>query len=157
MPGFDYHGAFHVTVVTRAREPLLTGALASTVADALNRVATKLSVELWAYCVMPDHVHILVHCPDNSVSLVEYIQRFKQRTSHAHIARDGKRLWQPSFHDHAVRKHEDIDTVAAYIFDNPVEAGLIADADEWPYSGGTLLPLQPGAAKATQLRPDTLT
>ena len=46
-----------------------------------------------------------------------------------------RRLWQQSFYDHALRKAEDVLDVAAYIFENPVRAGIVDDPADYPWSG----------------------
>jgi REP element-mobilizing transposase RayT len=140
LKGFDYRGdhAFHVTIVTRGREPLLVSEVATNVASAVNEAAGRTGVTVLAFCVMPDRIHALVRCETREASLTRFVQRFKQLTSYAHIARTGERLWQPSFHDHALRRDEDAPTIAKYSFDNPVAAELINQAASWPHSGGVL-------------------
>ena len=44
-------------------------------------------------------------------------------------------LWQKGFYDHVLRDGESIDSAALYAFLNPVRAGLMRRAEEWPYSG----------------------
>jgi hypothetical protein len=46
-------------------------------------------------------------------------------------------MWQASFFDRALRKHEDLETVARYIFNNPVEAGLVQRAADYPFTGAS--------------------
>ena len=40
-------------------------------------------------------------------------------------------LWQRGYHDHALRKDEDIKDVARYIVANPVRAGLVARVGDY--------------------------
>jgi REP element-mobilizing transposase RayT len=140
LPLTAYAGnhAFHVTVVTRGREPLLTDALAASVIETMLEVASRTDISLLAYCVMPDHVHILAEGESERADVLRFVQRFKQRTSYQHVGNTGQRLWQPSFHDHALRQSEGVNEVARYIFSNPREAGLGEEDAEWPYSGGTM-------------------
>ena len=140
IESFDYTGnrAYHVTLVTRGREPILRGALATTVVSALSNATNALDATLLAYCIMPDHLHLLVHMDESRSSLVRLVQRFKHRTSYDYIQQAGERLWQPSFHDHVLRNHEELTDVARYIFGNPVKGGLATHAGEWAHSGGTL-------------------
>jgi len=37
----------------------------------------------------------------------------------------GGRIWQKGFHDHAIRKDEDVITTARYILRNPLRAGIV--------------------------------
>jgi len=77
---------------------------------------------------MPDHLHLLVGVPADA-NLSDVIRDFKRIT-----ARIGKINWQRNFFDHRLRHDESLDEKAAYIRENPVRAGLIAAADEWPYA-----------------------
>jgi hypothetical protein len=42
--------------------------------------------------------------------------------------------WQRNFFDHRLRHDESLDEKVAYIRENPVRAGLIAEGEEWPYA-----------------------
>ncbi|MHB8378205.1 MAG: REP-associated tyrosine transposase [Dehalococcoidia bacterium] len=143
---FEYAGthAYHITIITRARDPLLVGETARFVASELERVARATAFEILAYTIMPDHLHALVNGTDDRAQLIRFVQRLKQHTSHQHIANNGTRLWQPSFHDRVLRRADDAHTIAAYIIDNPRRAGLIPEATDWPHQGGTLLPHKDG-------------
>jgi hypothetical protein len=44
-------------------------------------------------------------------------------------------LWQKGFYDHVLRSGESTDGAAWYVFMNPVRAGLVKRAQDWPYSG----------------------
>jgi putative transposase len=44
-------------------------------------------------------------------------------------------LWQPEFFDHVLRSQESQDAKWRYIAENPVRAGLVMQAEEWPYAG----------------------
>jgi REP element-mobilizing transposase RayT len=135
---FDYTGmhAYHVTIVSRAREGILT-ARADAITLRLNESAAATNFELLIYTIMPDHLHLLVAAQDESSNLVRFVQRFKQTTGFDYSRETGHRLWQPSFHDHALRREEDLAAVAQYILDNPVRAGLVEHGETWPYCGGS--------------------
>ncbi len=63
------------------------------------------------------------------------VGRTKGRSARRINAVDGRqgRIWQPGFHDHAVRAEESIEAAANYMIHNPVRAGLVADPHEYPY------------------------
>jgi putative transposase len=77
--------------------------------------------------LMPDHVHLLASFgPEAGVR--KTIERWKRYTArHAHID------WQRDFFDHRLRSDESFDEKAAYIRQNPVRAGLVTKAEDWPY------------------------
>jgi len=45
------------------------------------------------------------------------------------------RDWQPGFFDHILRSDESYTEKWNYVRDNPVRAGLVEIADDWPYQG----------------------
>ena len=44
-------------------------------------------------------------------------------------------IWQAEFFDHVLRSQESYDQKWRYVRDNPVRAGLVVDADDWPWAG----------------------
>jgi len=42
-------------------------------------------------------------------------------------------VWQPGFHDHALRKEEDVRAVARYVVANPLRAGLVQRIGDYPH------------------------
>jgi REP element-mobilizing transposase RayT len=89
---------------------------------------------LWAYCVMPDHLHVLFQLGEQA-SLGNVMQRFGSFTGLAvyrHTGQGG--LWGLGFHDHAPRSETPITSVADYIEYNPVRAGLALMPLDWAWS-----------------------
>jgi REP element-mobilizing transposase RayT len=46
---------------------------------------------------------------------------------------DESSVWQPGYHDHAVRQDEDLRAMARYVVANPVRAGLVKDIGDYPH------------------------
>ncbi|HKG26275.1 MAG TPA: transposase [Thermomicrobiales bacterium] len=106
------------------------------VAVAERCVARGASLEL--FCLMPDHLHLLVRV--GAVGLVEVVGDVKSRTTRGWWAHGGNgALWQRSFHDHGIRGGRDFDETVRYIVENPVKAGLVEDWREYPFTGGALI------------------
>ena len=129
---------FSLTMATADRDRAFSDA---NVVDAclkeLNVTAAKYNLSVFAYCFMPDHLHLLASAPEG-VSMLNAVRHFKQLTSFRfrNLPRyRGEALWQRSFYDHALRKEEDINVVAEYIWANPVRAGLVADINAYPHWG----------------------
>ncbi len=99
---------------------------------------------------MPDHTHLLVLGEAESANLLRFVQRFKQKTTYQFKRQTGARLWQQSFYDRALRVEDDLPTVAAYIFNNPIKAGLATGMGEYVLSGGEYAADE---AEASSLRP----
>ncbi len=90
--------------------------------------------ELWAWCVMANHVHALL-TPRNE--LAKITQKLKGRTSfqinRLHGA-TGRTFWQGESYDHWARDDEEMLRIIHYIENNPVKAGLCNKPDDWPWS-----------------------
>jgi len=85
------------------------------------------------YVIMPDHAHFFaapVHENQNALSVV--IGRWKEWTA-KRLAQGP--IWQPEFFDHLLRSAESRSEKWDYIRENPVRAGLVQRADDWPFSG----------------------
>ena len=90
---------------------------------------------LAAYCLMPDHVHCLVTGHRADASLRSFVAMWKQRTGFAWSTRSGERLWQKGYYEHVLRADEEHLSIARYIFENPVRAGLVAQVMDYPWLG----------------------
>ena len=97
----------------------------------LKEQAIENEMSIFAYCFMPDHLHILVE----GESLIDFVRKFKQITGYRYKQNTGKKLWQKSFYDHILRDEENIKDVSFYIFTNPVRAGLVEKFTDYPYTG----------------------
>ena len=114
----------------------------------------KLDGELYsliAYCIMPNHVHILIdtlqqlilsdfsipdEIPEDYVPLYKIMQLIKGATSryaNLTLGRKGK-FWQKDSYDHYVRDERELGNIAAYILNNPVKANLVQNWEDWPFS-----------------------
>ncbi len=90
---------------------------------------------VFAYCLMPDHFHLLV-TPQNEVNLSNLIGSYESYTTRT-AWRYGVigSFWQRSFYDHILRSSEDALGIVAYILDNPRRAGLVENWEDWPWCG----------------------
>ena len=128
-----------VTISTHHRQKwfLSFPSLAQDASNVLVKTAQERSCSIYAWCIMPDHVHLLVG-DDNIVS---FVRTFKGRLVPSARAFSPKRkFWQRSFYDHIVRKSESLMNVAGYIFENPVRSGLVALPYEYPFVGSEVWP-----------------
>ena len=142
---FDYTGAYgyHIVLTNRGRAPRFRAA--DLVDACLNQLAlssSKYGFSIEAYCFMPDHLHLLIVGSDEA-PLTRFVQHFKQATGYGYPG-----LWQRSYYDRILRHEEDLQSVAMYVWSNPVAAGFVDDAVDYPFSGprGRLLGLREGLA-----------
>lgn len=88
-----------------------------------------------AYCVMPDHVHLLMipRSPTRHISRI--VATIKNASIVALKSKGMNVRWQWGYYDRILRQSESTARVAEYILMNPVRKGLVDDFRQWPYSG----------------------
>ncbi|HYP61967.1 MAG TPA: transposase [Thermomicrobiales bacterium] len=131
---------WQVTVGTRERQPVLGDPwIAETVIESIIFQCAKAKAELLIFCVMPEHVHLVIVVGEEG-DLISILHDFKSFTTNRWRKRTGQnKLWQESFHDHGVRRSERMDELVAYVLQNPVDAGLATDWQDYPWIGGSLI------------------
>jgi putative transposase len=88
---------------------------------------------------MPNHLHLLAMASSPGADLLKFVSYFKQKTAYRHQQEYGRRLWQPRYFEHILREAEDFESVALYIWNNPVRAGICARAIDYEFSGSTTM------------------
>ena len=128
-----------VTIGTAERAAVFADRpLAEAVAVLLSERCAALGAVLDAYCLMPDHAHLLVQVADRG--LVDVVRDLKSRSTRLWWTFGGSGpLWQRSFHDRRMRTPGDYERAAAYVLTNPVRAGLVEDWADYPHLGGALV------------------
>ena len=133
---FDNVGpfAYSLTLVACDRAPVFEQATVDATLGCLARSCHRYDFSLHAYCFMPDHLHVLVSGRGRS-SLQAFVHHFKQLSGYRYKREHGAHLWQISYYDHVLRRDEDLQALARYIWDNPVREGLVQSRTEYPFSG----------------------
>jgi putative transposase len=124
-----------VTFCTAGRVAIFSEqACARAFVRALHARALFRQSRLLCWVLMPDHWHGLVEL-GAADSLSTLAGRIKGSTARAvNLMRFAKgSVWDPGFHDHAVRKGEDLVSIARYVVANPVRAGLATRVGDYPY------------------------
>jgi REP element-mobilizing transposase RayT len=126
LPGQIYS----LTTVTAGRRRIFADLVAGRVVVRAMRVLhCDGLVESLAFVVMPDHLHWLVAL--GQAPLHKVMQLLKSRTA-IDLAAFSRPVWQPGYHDHALRREECVVEWARYIILNPVRAGLVARVGDYP-------------------------
>ncbi|MFI7858024.1 REP-associated tyrosine transposase [Pseudomonas promysalinigenes] len=125
---------YMLTTVTHQRRPLFRDLrCARLVVHNLRHAEQKHHCRSLAWVVMPDHVHWLLELKDTTLGML--MQRFKCQSSNA-LHKAGIKaspIWQAGYYDRALRRDEDILKAARYIVANPIRAGLVAKAGDYPH------------------------
>jgi REP element-mobilizing transposase RayT len=144
LPSFEYRGFYRysVTICTHQRQHVLAcDDSAALIRTQLQITAGENGMAVIAYCLMPDHMHLLPEGTHDDADFLTFMRAFKQRTAFYWKQRFGQRLWQRGYIDHVLRENEDTFRVARYILDNPVRAGLVLSPEDYPYSGSMIMEL----------------
>lgn len=128
------HQAYHVTACTEARLPIFRDfACARLLVAEMRRLHEAELLDSLAWVIMPDHLHWLFQLNERE-TLSATVKKVKARSALA-IGRHvklGSPVWQRGFHDHAIRRDEDILGVARYIVANPLRACLVEHIGDYP-------------------------
>ncbi len=143
LPHFEKPWAIYAVTFTTKKHRVLSAKSRTLVLNALQHFHHE-RYELFAACVMPDHVHFLfqpwVKEADEkgaSVfwSLSEIFHSLKSFTSHEinKIERTNRTVWEKESFDRYVRSDRDLEEKFHYICRNPWDAGVVAGNEEYPW------------------------
>jgi len=140
-----YQDASRVCFITirayRNQSPFVLPALNARVIDLLREEQERQRCRVFTYCLMPDHLQFVVSPREEGVSILQFVDRYKGRTTNESWKFGWKgKLWQPRHYDHVVRRDEDLGVIALYLMQNPVRRGLVERSEDWPW-GGQMNPL----------------
>ncbi|HUS36630.1 MAG TPA: transposase [Verrucomicrobiae bacterium] len=96
--------------------------------------------KLLAWALMPNHVHVVVQ-PFAGWTLSQILKSWKGFTARKinEILRREGALWQSESYDHLIRDDEDMARCCRYVVENPVQAGLCKQAEEWAWSNAAVV------------------
>ena len=125
-----------ITTVTHKRQPIFTDFYcARIVVNTLKYTELTCGLKSLSFVLMPDHLHWLFSLGKKS-SLSQVVGNIKRRSAYrVNEFKDKSSLpvWQPGFHDYALRKEDEIRDVARYIVANPLRAGLVDMIGDYPF------------------------
>ncbi len=115
------------------RLPLLeTAGAPETIEAVLEQTRARHQARIYAYVLMPEHVHLLVNEPPQIV-LAQFLKAVKQMTSRR-LRGPREMFWQNRCYDSNVRGEKSRSKVIRYIHRNPVKRGLVERPEDWPWS-----------------------
>jgi REP element-mobilizing transposase RayT len=127
---------FFLTICTANRRPLLAKRdIHLSFLEYCASSVDKADVWVGRYVLMPDHLHVFISA-GSSAAVSRWVGSLKKSLA-AGWRRKGLSapFWQESFFDHALRHEESYAMKWEYVEMNPVRAGLVSSAKEWPFAG----------------------
>jgi putative transposase len=133
LPHFDIEGVIYF-VTTRLKEKgrVLTDYEAEVVQKTILDLVEQNKLRLYAYVVMPNHLHVLLKPIKEGIS--KTIQLIKGRASRQ--INEGN-FWQKVFFDFTIFTEKKFKEKFNYIHFNPVKWGLVERAEDYKYSSAT--------------------
>ena len=153
---YDIAGHAHYLTFSCWRcQPLLSASRARTwLLDAVDKARSIQGFDLWAWVIMPEHVHLLI-LPHDGARISAILSSVKQPVAKKAVfqvrrhrpgflprmedrqpsGRRSYRFWQPGGgYDRNIWTAEELHEKAAYIHANPVRRGLVESPEDWPWS-----------------------
>jgi putative transposase len=145
VPGATYF----FTVVTHHRRPILTTELGRRcLRNAIEVVRERTPFDLFAFVLLPDHLHTVWVLPPNDSNYSTRWRRIKENFTRAYLRGGGKdgpmtlnrlrhqerAIWQHRFWEHTIRDEDDLVRCVDYVHLNPVKHGLSDSAIAYPWS-----------------------
>ena len=109
--------------------------VASLVSEAIHHRDGK-KYDLLSFCIMPNHIHLVVHGERSYASLYRILQSLKAFTAgkaNRILGRSGP-FWQHESFDHVVRDETELERILWYILGNPVKARLCQRWQDWQWT-----------------------
>ncbi len=139
LPVYNQGHAFFITIATHYKHPWfsLHTLLCERAVGLMQYLASDFKLKIYAWCIMPNHIHFLLQGSE----IIDFIRLFKGKMTPDGRSLDrGRRLWQRSFFDHAIRREESLSKVVCYIWENPVRAALVDNPIKYSWSGSEVWP-----------------
>jgi REP element-mobilizing transposase RayT len=114
--------------------------IAGLVAESLRHRDGKF-YRLDAYCVMPNHVHVVFapfavqtgSLPHPLGAILQSLKGYTARKANDLLGRRGA-FWAHESYDHYIRSEREWERIVAYVLNNPLKAGLAHDWHEWHWT-----------------------
>ena len=114
---------------------LRSPAIASLVQDSLFHFDGQ-RYRLLAWCLMPNHVHVVMDMLEGKASLGAIVRGWKSftaRRANEQLGRSGA-FWHADYFDRYMRNEEQLNRTIEYVEQNPVKAGLVNSPADWTWS-----------------------
>ncbi|SNS82978.1 REP element-mobilizing transposase RayT [Anaerovirgula multivorans] len=102
--------------------------------DTLERMKEKYNFKLEAYCLMDNHVHLLVEDNGNDISRIMKSINVSYAYYFNHAYKRVGHLFQDRFKSEIIQEDSYLLSVSAYIHNNPVKAKMVELPEEYKWS-----------------------
>jgi putative transposase len=103
----------------------------------IRQVQRAKPFDLLAFCLLPDHIHLLLTLPENDSNYSLRMREIKRLTTllmKRETLGNSDPIWQDKFWEHTIRDEKDLQAHFDYIHYNPVKHGFTETFDGWKWS-----------------------
>lgn len=128
--------ATHVNIGAYKRRPVLTEQerVAHLILECLRAAAAAQGADLFVYCLMPDHLHLVAAMRPGGSDIATLVKSFGIRATKRTKHLLPSPLFQRSFYDSVLRGDSDLPDRCLYVVENPVRRQLVEDWHDYPYT-----------------------
>jgi putative transposase len=130
-------GTYFFTMVTSDRKPYFADTKCiDAFLSAFSTIQRYHHFELVAYCILPDHIHILMTLAEEDSNFSERLKEIKRKTTislRKTLEKPGLVIWQKRFWEHTIWDHDEYQHIFDYIHYNPIKHGY-SETYEWEWS-----------------------
>ena len=131
LKDFDYaasYVAYHVTIGSYEKKNIfIEPAINQEIVAIIKKMSSLYGYNLVAYCLMPDHLHVLLQAGNNPRDLRDFVRGLKSYSTKV----SKMKWWQRGFYEHILRKEEGLSDIAEYILSNPVRKEITSNRGEY--------------------------
>ena len=119
-------GNYFVTIRVKADIDLTSARISRIIIETLNSIEGFRHAEFPCFCIMPGHIHVIIHIITGIKSVSDIVWSLKRAVTRKTGYKGGV-LWRRSFYDRIIRDYSEYVEIANYIADNPIILGLIKE------------------------------
>ena len=134
VPGGTY---FFTLVTFQRRKHFDTPHKLDLLHSKIRQVQRSKPFDLLAYCLLPDHIHLLIKLPEEDCNFSIRMREIKRLTTlwmKRETLGNVDPIWQDKYWEHTIRDEKDLQTHFDYIHYNPIKHGLTETYDSWEWS-----------------------
>ena len=99
----------------------------------------NIKYNLFAWCIMPNHVHVLLQCREPLSKISFSLKSYTAKKIKEELSLTNKHIWQREYYDRFMRDAYHFKMCKDYIEMNPVKAGLVKTKEDWQFSSASSL------------------
>jgi len=135
--GWTSNSTYYITASTFDKKSLFQShQMAELLLTVLYHYRKEEKYVLHEFVVMPNHFHLLITPGETLERALQLIKGGFSFRAKKELGFGGE-IWQTSFYDRRVRDMTEYEKMKVYIHQNPVRAGLVQRAEDYPYSSAT--------------------